>query len=257
MRQIFLALAGDPVRDTRQQLEQIVVAVRDADQWYPEAARCLEAWTLLSEKCDTPEALEREIERLAAAFDPAPIGSTYASTLWILVLCVYGRFARAFEHSEQVRDTLWRVSPFVHVVDHQFYRGLAAAVLAGSARGRARRRYLRALRESLRHVQQRAASGPDFVHMAMFLQAELARLRRDLTRARSGYEQVAQRAKLQGFPHHVALAHERRASLLASARRESEAAEALRDAIAAYRDWGVQPKVRALSEERAGLRTLV
>jgi len=183
--------------------------------------------------------------------------ATYACTLWIQVLCVQGRFDLAFAQSERTIGFLFRGSPFVHVVDHMFYRGLAAAALAGSARGWKRRRYHRELSRSLRHVARHVAGGPDFSHMATFLRAEDARLRHDFTRARNAYEQAALRARQQTFPHHCALARERLAQMLLALRRETEAGEALREAIAAYREWGADAKAQALDASRVALGDLL
>jgi tetratricopeptide (TPR) repeat protein len=249
---ILLAFAGDPVRETRKHLEQIASRVRGAEQFFPEAARCFESWALLGARPDSGPTLDAAIERVDALFETDVVGSTYSHTLSMLVLSVYGRHAAVFERSERVIGLLFRVSPFVHVADHLLYRGLAAAALASSARGWTRWSYARSLRRSLRYLRRRAQDGPDFVHMASFLEAELARLRKDATRARACYEQAVQRARQQAFPHHAALAQERRASLLQSLRRESEAQTALEDAIAIYREWGAEHKVKLLSAELKG-----
>ena len=251
MHRIFLALAGDPVRETGRQLEQMAAAVRNSEQWFPEVSRCCASWDLLGSRNETSATFDAAIERVDAMFEQGSTGSTYACTLWMLVMSVYGRHALAFARSESVIGELFRSSPFVHVADHLFYRGLAAAVLAGTSRGSTRRRYARDLRRSLRYLQRRAEDGPDFVHMSMLLRAELARLRRDPARARICYEQAVQRARQQAFPHHAALAQERRASLLVGLRRESEAQAALEDAFTLYRDWGAEQKARLL---KSGLR---
>jgi hypothetical protein len=142
-----------------------------------------------------------------------------------------------------------RITPFVHVADYTFYRGLAAAALADAAQGRARRRYTRDLVRSLRRLHHWAAGGPDFLHMATVLEAERARLRRDFAGADRLYELATTVARKQGFPHHGALAQERRARGLVELRRESEAARAFKDAIRLYRAWGAAPKAALLEEE--------
>ena len=96
-------------------------------------------------------------------------------------------------------------------------------------------------------------AGPDFVHMATFLEAERARLRGDLQRARLLYRDAAQRARTQEFPHHAALAHERLALTLEVERRERDAALGLREAIALHQIWGALPKADELEARRAAL----
>jgi hypothetical protein len=50
--------------------------------------------------------------------------------------------------------------------------------------------------------------------------------------------------------HHAALCHERRATLLARARRATEAEAALATASELYTEWGAPAKVRQLEELR-------
>jgi hypothetical protein len=150
-------------------------------------------------------------------------------------------------------DRLFRAVPFVHLADHTFYRGLAAAELATRSRGHTRRAQRRALRESLRRLRTWAKAGPDFVHMSQLLEAETARLAGQVARARALYEQAVQRARQQEFPHHAALGHERRALMLLELRRGTEAAAALKEASGLYRHWGAEDKAEALSHERRKL----
>jgi hypothetical protein len=89
--------------------------------------------------------------------------------------------------------------------------------------------------------------------MVLALEAEQTRLRGRLPLALAHYSAAAERAAQQGYTHHVALLHERRGRLLQSARRDVEAAGALRQALAHYRAWGAEAKVRMLSEEIAAL----
>jgi hypothetical protein len=102
----------------------------------------------------------------------------------------------------------------------------------------------------LRRLRRWAKHGPDFVHMASFLEAELARLAGDESRARALYDAAAQRALEQRFVHHAALAHERRASMLVGLRRETEASASLARAVALYREWGAEPKAQQLLVQR-------
>jgi hypothetical protein len=90
--------------------------------------------------------------------------------------------------------------------------------------------------------------------MATLLEAEQARLRGHARLARAAYERAAQEARQQQFPHHAALAHERRATFLTSLRRETEASAALEEATVLYREWGAAAKLAqlAVAADRAG-----
>jgi tetratricopeptide (TPR) repeat protein len=203
-------------------------------------------YALLAEPPQSSD-LEQVLHAQAARVDVE--NAVYSRTLYLLVLCVLGRHDLAFERSERDSESLLLNAPWVHTVDHTFYRGLSAAVLAGTSSGKARRRYRLASKHCLRALERWARGGPDFAHMVTLLRAEHARLAGDRTKAQLLYEQAAQRARQQSFPHHAALAQERRASLLASARRQTEASAALREALALYREWGALGKVVLLTRE--------
>ena len=249
----YLALAGDPVREVSDRFARMAELVRGSLQWAAEIERCRRAYVHLERRELTPAAFEESYTREMEQQDGTMAGQGLSGTVWLLVLCAFGRHDLLFAHSERLSERVFKVSPFVHVVDHTFYRGVAAAVLAGSARGRERRRYRQVLRHSLRYLKRRAADGPDFVHMAALLRAERARLERQPARARALYEEAAQAAGRQGFLQHAALAHERHASLLGALRRDTEAAACLRKAIAGYREWGAHGKAQLLAAQHSEL----
>ncbi len=175
--------------------------------------------------------------------------NAYVRTFWLLFLCVRGRYDLALRQSEALGAQLRSVD-LVHMADHLFYRGLAAAVLAGDARGRKRRLYCKILAQSLARIRRWARAGPDFIHMMQMLEAERARLRGRLTAARRLYEKAAGRAREEEFLHHAALTLERYAGMLFEMRRETEGAEVLREASAIYEKWGF-PKGASLAQEAA------
>jgi hypothetical protein len=250
LKRCYTALAGEPVAEAERALRELSESVRRSGAHYPDPEGSHRAYRLLLE----PDASRIQLDAEAAEIDAwiaANPGSAepYVRTIGLLVFCVYGRHDLAFAQSEKLGERLFRIAPFVHVADHCFYRGFAAAVLAGSARGEPRRRYRRALRQSSSYLRHRAKSGPDFAHMALLLEAERARLRGQFARCRRLYQDAAQRAAQQEFPHHLALAHERHARLLWEQRRKTEAAAALKQAIAAYQRWGAHAKVAALEQE--------
>jgi hypothetical protein len=171
----------------------------------------------------------------------------YIRTLLMLVLCVYGRHDLAFAQSEAIGERLFRIVPFVHVADHTFLRGLAAAALASAAAGRERRRFVHAVRRSSRSLSRWARGSSDFAHMVLALDAESARLRSKHERARTLYQRAVQQARRQGFSHHAALILERQASLLRALRRDFEADAAQAEAAALYREWGAVFKANELA----------
>jgi hypothetical protein len=64
------------------------------------------------------------------------------------------------------------------------------------------------------------------------------------------YQDAAALARKAGYLQHAALCHERRAALLARARRASEAEAALATASELYAEWGAHAKVQQLEELR-------
>jgi hypothetical protein len=247
------ALAGDPVSETELKLRELAAAIQSANHLYAEPELVHGIYRLLHSGASDAQ-LEQRVAEMDARIAAHPSSAeSYVRTIWTLVLCVYGRHDLAFEQSEAIGERLFRVVPFVHVADHTFYRGLAAAELATSSRGAARRTQRKALRTSLARLRRWAKAGPDFVHMVQLLEAESARLGRHVARARALYEQAAQRARQQEFPHHVALAHERRARMLIEMRRSTEASAALKEACALYRQWGAELKADTLAQERRKL----
>ncbi len=239
----YLALAGDPVHEMEPRLAELADAVRRSGGLYDEPEMSHGVYRLLSaQKADIERRLAESDAWIATHVNSA---EPYLRTFWLMVLCVFGRHELAFAQSEAIGERLFLVVPFVHVADHIFYRGLAAAGAAADAPGRASR-YRRALRRCHRLLRRWARNGPDFVHMATLLEAEQARLRGRDGVARAGFERAAQQAREHQFLHHAALAHERRASLLAALRRETEASAALREAAALYREWGASPKAAQL-----------
>jgi hypothetical protein len=173
---------------------------------------------------------------------------------WFEVLCLLGCQREAFATSERIASWISDAgAASSQVVDFTFFRGVLAAQLATQARGGARRRQARLLRSCLRRVRVWARIGPDFAHMVQTLEAERMRLRRHPQAALARYAQAIERASQQGYVHHAAFLHERRAYLLTHLRRSTEAAGALRQATALYEEWGAHGKAEALRRLRAKL----
>ena len=247
------ALAGESVPETESGLGELADAVRRSGQRYPEPERCHAAYRMLL----SPDDAELECalaESDAWILTDSGSAEVYIRTFWMLILCVRGRYDTALRQSELVWGRIFRIVPYIHVADHTFLRGIASAGVATQARGAQRRRHVADLGATLKRLRHWAKHGPDFGHMATFLEAEQARLRGDPKRARALYDKAAQGAKDQEYLHHAALACERRGRMLAALRRETEAGASLREAVALYARWGAQLKADALEQER---RTLV
>ena len=246
----YRAIAGDPLGDTEERLRDLVALVERTVHLYRAPRGCLDAFVTLREG-DVDE-LERCMAEREPELAADTSGEPYRRTAWLIVLSIFDRQQLAFAQSEALGERLFHVSPYVHIADHLLHRGIAAAALADARRGSARS-FRRVLQRCRKTLQRYARDGPDFRHMALLLDAERARLARDVTLAQALYQRSAQRAVQQAFPHHAALAHERRGRMLLEHGRVTEAATAYAEALGHYREWGADAKVRALDRERGAL----
>jgi hypothetical protein len=207
------------------------------------------AFALLREGGSEPARVDAGLVAMEAALPHIKTLAVQTRSFWMVLLCVLGRYAEAFGQAVEIGDAaLERYPGLATVVDFCFFRGLAAAVLAERARGLERRRYRRTLRKDRRRLRHWARNGTDFVHMALFLEAEKARLRKRVRPALALYEETARRADAEGYVHHAALAHERRAELLTQGGHARRAETALRDALRRYRAWGADAKVKLVED---------
>jgi hypothetical protein len=251
LRTAYGALAGQIVSATEESFARIADDVQRRGHRYPQPDRCLRVYRLLRLGEASLEADLAESDAWIAASPGS--AEAFIRTLWVMVLCVYGRPELAYAQSEKLGKNLFKIVPYVHVADHTFYRGITAADLAREARGAERRQHARQLQTCLRRLRRWAKGGPDFVHMVTFLEAERTCLRGRENAARLLYQHAARAAREQEYVHHAALAHERHARSLLRDRRETEAAAALRDAIAHYEAWGAAAKASALTHEHQRL----
>jgi histidine kinase len=248
----YRAIAGDPLAQTEERLRELVAIVDRTVHVYRAPRGVLDAFLPL--RHGNPDDLPRTIARHDSEIAADTSGEPYRRTAWLITLSFFDRHELAFAQSEALGERLFHVSPFVHIADHMLHRGIAAASLAPSER-HARRRYRRILRSCRKLLHRYAKDGVDFQHMAWLLDAEHAAVQGHASAAQALYRRSAERAIAQTFPHHAALAHERRGRLLIALRRHTEAAKAFAEALALYREWGAQAKVEALDRERAALLT--
>jgi hypothetical protein len=229
------ALSGAPIGQAERELRELAPPVGDA---------LGDLVGLLGEGAEDRERVARTIERI---FSLPPELVRQWCTIALLVLYV-------LDEPTAMQSLLERLTPLghelvsgsFHAADLYLYRGLAAGTLANVAGETAGRRRSRILRRASRKLRHFATEGPDFAHMAALLEAEHLALRGGGTAALAAYQQAAQRAERQGYIHHAAIAHERRAALLHTGRREIQARDALREAARRYHAWGAQAKVAQL-----------
>jgi len=246
-RCVPLALSGLPLDETLREFEGL-------PRWLgmdrpAQAERLAEPFRRLAAPGSrSPEDPLPHIEQLLAEFEGSSACPPFV-TMWMLYLCVFSRFEDALRISEPVRELVFDVHSTPHVADYTFYRGLAAGVVAQRASGAPRRRLRRVLWGSIRQLEVWARHGPDFVHMALLLRAESQALRGRDTQALHDYRMAATRAAQVEYPHHAALAHERRATLLLTQRRQTAADAERVSAHARYQDWGAIAKLEQLASD--------
>jgi len=197
----------------------------------------------------TPEQRRADLEAVEATLTrPADFADyrTSQSLHWVIVLGYLGEHELALALAAKIVPSFDTGLYGSTVADFTLFRGLAAVARALATRGLERRGWLRVARACARDLSDWARLGPDFAHMELFLQAELARARGHA--ALDVYPRAIERALAQGYPHHAALIHERRAALLLDAGRADEAADATRSAIELYERWGALAKVEQLRE---------
>jgi hypothetical protein len=247
-------LGGDPLVPAQADLRNIEPIRRRIGYRYAEPHSFLRAAELLC----AAEVTAIDWDGIAAETDAWFVAQKGCNepqvrTMWVLLFSVLGRYDLAFAQSEQIWKELFKSHVLVHIVDHTFHRGLAAAVLAEGARGRTRRRYQREIRGCLRRLRRWARDGPDFVHMVRTLEAERARLRGAHAVSLQLYRGAALRATQQGFGHHAALVQERQASLLLAMSNRGEAAACLGQAASGFRAWGALGRAVELQADCAAM----
>jgi hypothetical protein len=238
------SLAGEPLARVASEYEAIAkqgVSERIFPNVQPRILR------LLQRSLPDAHLLAVEISEIEQVLDSTQNSRMNRWVFWLEVLCLIGCYEEAFGTSERIASWICDVgATSSQVVDFTFFRSVIAAERAQRSRGLVRRRHVRVLRRGLRRLRIWARYSPDFVHMTPALQAERARLRRRPQQALTFYARSIARATQQSYRHHAAFLHERRAQLLLELNRSTEAAAALRQAIALYEEWGAAGKAQTL-----------
>jgi hypothetical protein len=237
----YLSLSGASLSTVENALESIQHSAVSLEP-HRAAVRLLRAGTA------DPAQLRAAIDALPSPLEGGRVALLSPWVFWLETVCLLGGWERASALVAEVGSAASEVgSTLSHVADFTFLRGLIAT--ERSPRWSA----WRMLGRDLRQLRIWARHGPDFVHLAQGLAAERARLRRSYARALGLYQSAAQRAERAGYPQHAALLHERRSQLLEQLRHGTEAAAALRAAIALYQSWGADTKVAQLEHRRSEL----
>jgi histidine kinase len=243
-----LAQTGERIEALRKQESSMNLRVR-----YSEAHRILHSLLVNG----NVNAIDWDAQRVAfeECVRGVPFSDVYVDPQWIATLCVFGEFERASFHIEKLRRRIFTIGMSgSRLADYLLFQGICAAVRAETVGSfLERRRLLYTLRSCLRQLRKWARHGPDFAHMAALLQAEVTCVRGYAPAAIRQYQDAAQQARKASYPNHAALCLERRARLLQSKRRDTEAAESLASAADLYEEWGARTKVLQLKRARGTL----
>jgi hypothetical protein len=140
----------------------------------------------------------------------------------------------------------------------EFFESLSSLALARDSRGWRRYCLVTKGKRALRRIRKWATKCPaNFRNKRALLQAELATLRGQSTRALALFDEAIAAAKLEGFVHEEGLAYERLAQYLCFLGRAHSADPYFYFAREAYARWGAHKLVERIDEIRAtncGLR---
>jgi hypothetical protein len=245
----FAALSGVSLASIEQRIEALRAVESRIGEVYSDAYRRI--YALLRAPAGSSIDWDAESAALQALCQRRSSSDVYIGVQWVAVLCIFGELELALAEVERLRPRIAVVgAPGSRLADYTLFRGLCHASLAERTRASQRTRHLWILRLCARQLQTWARHGPDFVHMAQLLRAELTRVRGQTHHALRQYQEAAQQALKAGYLHHAALCHERRAGLLARTRRATEAEAALGTASELYDEWGASAKVEQIAELR-------
>jgi len=238
------AMAGNPVAASHREFADLGDLVQRRRLRFAEPLRCRDVYAALIEPSEPPGDSLASSSAGPLQSDARDASDVWSVTLKTLILCVFGRFEELWQESEALGVRVFRETPYAYFPQHLLYRGIAAAALMSS--GPRTKLHARALRQAIRLVGQWSNYGPDFAHMEELLRAEHARVRGRVEEAHRRYEKAARGALSQDFPHHAAIAKERRALLLIQLRRDTEGIRILQQAQGLYEAWGAVTKVELL-----------
>ena len=207
----------------------------------------------------TPDALEigaRTLERDEPLY-AAQKDRTILATSWFARMTLYyltDRPRRALEMADRLRPLHGTLNGLFITAELSFLHALAicAAYEQLSPRERIRRRLQ--LRRNRRLLRKWASScGENFGHMALLVEAEMARLRVGEGEAMDLYDRAIESARRHGFLRHEALANALAAEYHLLLGRKRIADLYLREACRIWRGWGAHALARRLEERHPEL----
>ena len=170
------------------------------------------------------------------------------------VLYLYGRIDDAQRCAERAAADLTFVPGAMSVAVHAFYASLISLAAVERAREDLTEERLDEIKEWLRQLRQWADSCPDnFLHKALLVEAEIARLEGDLWQAADLYDRAIDEASRNGYRQEEALARERTGLFWLAQHRHKMAAVYLNEAQHGYQLWGASRKARLLADAHADL----
>ncbi len=178
------------------------------------------------------------------------------ASAWIQCCIVFGRDREAFEWSEQVIQIVDRVGcTMPHLSEYWLLRGVSAARLLGRKEQPSTGHPRAAFRGAQRRYRRWARQAPQsFAHGRDWLDAELARRKREPRRALILFRRAFEQAHSGGYVQHAAMISEAEARTHAVQGRERDAREALKRALHFYEAWGATRKAQTLVQEIESLR---
>ncbi|MBF0497858.1 MAG: GAF domain-containing protein, partial [Deltaproteobacteria bacterium] len=169
------------------------------------------------------------------------------------VLYLYGRTVEALQSSFRATEFLPNMAGVFPIAEHNFYQSLILTALYLDAPEQVRGQYQGQLTANLRQMSLWADLCPDnFGHKFLLIQAEMARLKNDLT-ALELFDQAAAKARESGYIQDEALANELAARFWLSRNKPDIAGLYLKKAYYGYQAWGADGKARDLEKKYSQL----
>jgi len=157
---------------------------------------------------------------------------------------LFGNSQRAVECLDQARTHVFSVTGMFTSLAFCFYDALARIAACAEASPEQRRRHLRLVAVDQKRIGRWARHCPSsHLHKWHLVEAELARLRGDVTTAMQSYDQAVDLARKSGFMQEEALANELAARFYLSLGKVRIARTFMTDALYTYDKWGSGAKV--------------
>jgi predicted ATPase len=180
--------------------------------------------------------------------DPIPIGFYFAFKL--KALFIMGFYEKAFDLAKEAEQRIGATWGQFVFAEHSFFHFLAVVRwIADAGRGE-RRRLKRDLDKKMKLMKKWASFCPEnFAHKQILMEAEVARIKKEDSKAQRLYEEAVTSAREAGFPLNAALGSELAGRFQLEQGRKCEAVTWLRTAYEGYVKWGAHAKVKAMDEE--------